>query len=296
MISRYSRVWLWLLAALLYGGPMLAGLARHGWTVLPVFAALCLLHASVIHKPDLTNVAGRMGMILLALEQIALVAILWGAGLALARFGMAIMLPLWAPVLVSALAAGVSAWAFRDAAEMDVMLESLLASLSRMTTDELPRATKGAWPKPHPETLLSLHARLDALRALESWDQGTVDLIVQGLTDDVGAEAFDPFYDLAGAEPPANEPVIDYALLRYMAEDMVMQALMTRGEAALAPMLLLNAPDARVRAEARDRLRALIALGTPRTRMPDPDWLRQLAEVYIGEGYDALADDVAALK
>ncbi len=296
MISRYSRVWLWLLAALLYGGPMLAGLARHGWTVLPVFAALCLLHASVTHKPDLTKISGRMGMILLAIEQIALVAILWGAGLALAKLGAAIMLPLWAPVLVSTLAAGVSAWAFRDAAEMDVMLDSLLASLSRMTADDLPRPPKGGWPKPHPETLLSLHARLDALRALESWDQGAVDLIVQGLTDEVGADAFDPFYDLAGAEPPENEPVVDYALLRYMADGTVTRRLMARGEAALAPMLLLTAPDAMVRAEARDRLRALIALAPPRARMPDPDWLRQLAEVFTGEGYEVLANDVAALK
>lgn len=296
MISRYSRLWLWLLSALLYAGPVLAGLARHGWTVLPVFVALCLLHSTVTRKPDLATPAGWAGLGLFTAEQSVLVTALWALGLLLAGFGASIMLPLWAPMLVSALAAGTSAWAFRDAAEMDVMLESVLDALSRIRADDLPLATKEAWPKPHPATLTALNHRLDTLRGLEDWDQGAVDLIVQELADEVGAKAFDPFYDIAAGEEKANEPIVDYALLRYTADEGVRHRLIERGEAALAPMLLLVAPDAQVRQEARDRLHDLAIQRPTPQQMPDPVWLARLADTYPGEGYELLANEVDKLR
>ncbi|MEJ1992692.1 MAG: hypothetical protein P8X50_13625 [Maritimibacter sp.] len=295
MISRYSRIWLWLLAAVLYGGPALSGLAQHGWTVLPVLTALCLMHASARHKPDLATPAGWAGLTMMVAEQTAMVTLLWAIGLGIAVSVTAIQLPIWAPMLVSALAAGVSTWAFRDAAEMDVMLESVLDALGRVRAADIPLATREAWPAPHPETLAALNQRLDALRSLDSWDQVTVDLIVQDLADTLGPEAFDPFYDFAAGEERANEPVIDYALLRFMMDEQVLQALIARGEAALAPMLLLVAPDPAVRGEARARLYDLLALSPAPRPLPDPVWLARLGEYFPDEGYEQLANAVDRL-
>ena len=98
MTGFHSRTGLTLLGVALYGGPVLAGLARHDWSVVPVLAALFLLYVAASRKPDLTTGAGRAGLAIMAATQLALVALAWGIGLALAaRFG-GYVLPLWAPV------------------------------------------------------------------------------------------------------------------------------------------------------------------------------------------------------
>ncbi|MEJ2020576.1 MAG: hypothetical protein P8X43_00705 [Maritimibacter sp.] len=105
----------------------------------------------------------------------------------------------------------------------------------------------------------------------------------------------DPFYDFAAGEERANEPVIDYALLRFMMDEQVLQALIARGEAALAPMLLLVAPDPAVRGEARARLYDLLALSPAPRPLPDPVWLARLGEYFPDEGYEQLANAVDRL-
>lgn len=288
MISRYSATGLALLGIALYGGPLLAGLARHGWAVLPVFAGLFLLYMSARRGPDLTTGAGWAGLAIMAFVQAVLVTLVWAVGLGLAALFGAIALPLWAPLLLTAIAAGLGAWAHRDAAEMDVMLDSVLEALEAAPSD----ATGGEeadWPETPAEVHAALEEALEALYNLDKLEPAVIDPVVARLDAAVGVAAFDPFYDVAGLEGDDNDPLIDYALLRFVARPHILTALIGRGEGGLAPTLLLDAPDEAVRAEARARVGDLLDAGAPDEQLPDQDWLARVAAQFEGEGYEALA-------
>jgi hypothetical protein len=284
----YSRSGLALFTVALYGGPVLAGIAGHNWSVLPVFAALLLLHVSATRKPDLATPAGWAGLAIMAATQVALATLAWAGGLLFAALAGAIMLPLWSPILLTAIAAGMGAWAYRDAAEMDVMLDSAIRALEGL---ELPHSEPGesGWPESPVEIRAALDTALERLRSHPVLDIGVVDPIVQSLEHATGAQAFDVFYDTAGQDSGGNEPVVDFALLRYIASSSVLADLVDRGEGGLAPLLLLDAPDERVRAEARARLADLVDAGAPDDQLPDPDWLDGLEQRFPGEGYRLLA-------
>jgi len=81
---------------------------------------------------------------------------------------------------------------------------------------------------------------------------------------------------------------VDFALLRFSALPQVFDQLVARGEAGLAPVLLLNAPDARVRAQARALVAHMVEAAVPVTDLPDPALLRELAGAFPGEGYNRL--------
>ena len=204
MTGFHSRTGLTLLGVALYGGPVLAGLARHDWSVVPVLAALFLLYVAASRKPDLTTGAGRAGLAIMAATQLALVALAWGIGLALAaRFG-GYVLPLWAPIAITATAAGICAWAMRDAAEMDVMLDSALARIAEFDrSDAAPQTPAAAWPDPSPETEAAVGRALSALRGLGALDPRRIDPILRKLHGETGALGFDPLYDAAGREGAA---------------------------------------------------------------------------------------------
>ncbi len=200
----------------------------------------------------------------------------------------AIMLPLWAPIAITAAAAGSGAWAHRDAAEMNVMLDSAIRAIEDLSlpqTDPL----NGGWPESTVEIRTALDVALDRLRALPHLNAGFVDPIVQALEAVTGADAFDAFYDAAGQEDDDNEPGVDLGLLRYIASPAVLIALIDRGEGGLAPQLLLDAPNASVRAEARARVADLVEAGAPDDQLPDPDWLDTLERRFPDEGYRLLA-------
>lgn len=294
MISRYSRTGLNLLGLALFGGPALAGLAGQGWAVLPVFAALFLLYVAATHKPDLSTAAGWAGLALMAAIQGMLVSVVYGLGLLAAQAaGPVIALPLWAPVLVTGAAAGFGLWAFRDAAEMDVMLDSALKALGE--TDDMLRKDRpeAPWPEAAPEVQAAADRALQAVRGAQTLDAGFVDPIVQQLESEAGVHAFDPLYDAAGLEAGANEPIVDFALLRFIASPGILSQLIDRGEGGLAPMLLLNAPSAAVRAEARACVGDLFDQKAPLNQQPDPGWLAELAGQFPGEGFEALAGELA---
>ena len=285
MFSRYSRVSLGLLALALYGGPVLAGLAGHGWAVLPVFAALFLLYVAATRKPDLSTPAGLAGLGLMAATQVALVALAWGAGLLIARLTGTLLLPLWAPLGVSAVAAGFGAWAFRDAAEMDVMLDDMLEALERVDL-RAPQMPLGAPPS---ATGRAVEAAAAALRALPRADAALIDPIVRRLDEAAGVEAFHPLYYIAGDEDaPDHDPRIDLGLLRFLARPAILRQLVARGEGGAAPQLLLDATDPGVRAEARALVDDLAKLGAPAPQLPGPAWLTALDAQFPGEGYDLL--------
>lgn len=289
MIGPRSRLGLALLGASLFCGPVLAGLARHDWSVLPVLAALFLLYTAAARRPDLRTGAGRASLATMAVVQSSLVGIGWAIGLLLADVLGAVALPLWAPLAITAFGAGVGAWAFRDAAEMDVMLDSALARIAEMETMSLPADGLAVpWPDPDPSAEEAVRHALDSLRALPGIDLAGIDRIVHRLNAEAGAAGFDPFYDAAGLEGPLNEPVVDIALLRFSALPQVFDHLVARGEAGLAPLLLLNAPNAQVRAEARALVAEMVDAAVPVTELPDPVLLRELAGTFPGEGYNRL--------
>lgn len=288
MFTRYGRTGLILFGIALYGGPFLAGLAGHGWKVLPVFAALFLLHVSATRRPDMTTAAGWAGFAMMAAVQILLVALAWGLGLGLADIAAPVALPIWAPIALTAVAAGFGAWAWRDAAEMDVMLDSAIRAIETLEPDAAP--TSGLdWPEPDPSVRAALETALEALHGLDKLNPALVDPVVRQLETDAGAAAFDPFYDLAGQDGEDNDPIVDYALLRYVASPPVLIALIGRGEGGLAPQLLLDAPDPDVRFEARGRVADLLDAGASDDQLPDADRLALLARRFPGEGYEMLA-------
>lgn len=289
MIGPRSRTGLALLGVALYGGPVLAGLALHDWSVLPVLAALFLLYIVASRRPDLSSAAGRANLAIMAVVQVALVTIGWAIGRGLADILGAVALPLWGPLAITALGAGIGAWAFRDAAEMDVMLDSALARIAEMETLPAPaRAFEVPWPDPAPEIDEAVRRALRALRDLPAIEPARVDLIVHRLNAEAGAAGFDPLYDAAGREGPLNEPVVDFALLRFASLPQVFDQLVARGEAGLAPVLLLTAPDPLVRAEARAVVADMVEAAVPATELPDPALLRELAGKFPGEGYNRL--------
>ena len=135
MIHRYSRSGLALVFGTLYGGTVLAGLAAHPLRVLPVFSALFLIHIAATRKPDLATGAGWAGLAIMAAVQAALVGLGYGLGLLVAQVTGPISLPIWLPITLTAAAAFYGAWAYRDAAEMDVMLDSTLRALEEMRAE-----------------------------------------------------------------------------------------------------------------------------------------------------------------
>lgn len=288
MFTRYGRTGFVLFAVALYGGPFLAGLAGHGWSVLPVFFALLMLYAAAARKPDLATGAGWAALAMMAATQLALAALAWGAGHAGAVVIGSLMLPQWGPIAITALAAGCGAWAWRDAAEMDVMLDSAIQALERDSrSGDIDRALD--WPEPAPEVRAALDETLTMLRGLGHWTPALIEPAVARLEARTGAAAFDAFYDCAGLIGDDNEPVIDFALLRYVARPAVLSALIDRGEGGLAPQLLLDAPDEDVRAEARARVIDLLEAGAAAHQLPDPAHLSGLARVFSDEGYEHLA-------
>lgn len=287
MISRFGRAWTLLFAAALYGGPVLAGLAGHGWNVLPVFAALFLVYVVATRKPDLSTPAGWAGLAIMAAVQIGLVALTWGAGLALSGVVAPIALPLWAPLAITGLAAGFGAWAWRDAAEMNVMLDSAIREIEAM---RFSAPAGDPWQSAPPAAQDAFERFLESLDHLDGLTPDAIDPLVQRLEAEAGPHAFDLLYDESGAGGDTNDPTIDFALLRYVAIPAVLRHLIDRGEAGLAPTLMLSAADATVRHEARARVADLIAAGAPAEQLPDPAWLESLAADYPDEGFDTLRD------
>lgn len=290
MFSRYSQTGLALLGLALYGGPLVAGMAGHALAVLPVFFALFLLYGAATRKPDLSTGAGRAGLAIIGVVQAGLVVASYGLGRGLAALTGPLIGPVileqWPPLVLTAVAAGIGAWAFRDAAEMDVMLDSAIRALEQIDA-VAGEASADGWPAAVPEAEAAVARAVTALGAIEAPREEEIDAIAARLAAEAGLAAFDPLYDTAGQET-GNAPAVDHLLLRFAARPELRRALIARGEGGMAEMLLLNAPEAGVRAAARAGVLALVRAGAPVTQLPDPVWLAALAEAYPGEGFEAV--------
>ncbi|MBV7407999.1 hypothetical protein [Maritimibacter sp. DP1N21-5] len=292
----YTRAGLALVFAPLYAGPFLAGLAGHPPAALPVFALLFLLFIAMTRRPDLHQPAGWVTLVFMAAVQLVLVGLTFGLGQLVATILPGLVpttLPVWLPLVITALASCYGVWAYSTKAEMDVFLDSALErladfdSLSAMSLAE-------AFPEPEPRIAAAVDRALADLRALpEDARVGEIDPIVQRLEMTTDAEAFDPLYDAAGEVDGHQDRRIDLGLLRYVASPRVRRQLVERGDGGLAATLLLNAPEPSIRAEARALVWTLLDDRAPADQLPDPDWLADLAREFPDEGFDRLASALA---
>jgi hypothetical protein len=99
MLNRISA--LRLATALLYFGPLLAGLSGAGWAFLPIFVVLFVLWVLFLH-PELSAAPEWLPLLERAAAQALLVAILFGVGRGLGGVnGLQVPLPVWLTVMFS---------------------------------------------------------------------------------------------------------------------------------------------------------------------------------------------------
>ena len=131
--------------ALLYLGPLLAGLGGFGWAVVPVFAAIFLLWLFILRpqqwprqaadwlKPEALTALGAQAAV-----QLLLVTICFGVGRGIGGvLGALPPFPLMLPIAVSFLSIPLSRmiWDPWKGAELDAALDGALASLAEVTPE-----------------------------------------------------------------------------------------------------------------------------------------------------------------
>jgi hypothetical protein len=86
---------------LLYLGPLLAGLAGAGWSMVPIFAALFLLWL-ILLRPEFASERAWLPRLERALVQTLLVVVFFGLGRGIGGVvGVSLGLPVWSPILLS---------------------------------------------------------------------------------------------------------------------------------------------------------------------------------------------------
>jgi len=298
-VGPYSRAVLALVFIPLYAGPGLAGLSGHPPATIPVYAALFLAFIAATRRPDLTQGPGWATLTIMAVVQTVLTGAVFGIGALIAgAWGVmgALTLPVLLPIALTATAAAYGVWSYSNRAEMDVFLESTIEKLKAIES-ESPGGAEAFHPVPSRAVQRAVDETIAALTSLpEDAQVGEIDPIMQALEAKVGIEAFDPLYDAAGEIEGQQDRRVDLGLLRFAASPRITRALLARGEGGMAAMLLINAPDAAVRHEARKRIIELIDDGAPAVQLPDAVWLDELAVLYPGEGFRDLAKSRAALS
>lgn len=99
MLNRITA--LRLATALLYFGPLLAGLSGAGWAFIPIFVVLFILWIMFLH-PELSATRAWLPLMERGIVQALLVTVLFGIGRGIGGvLGMLLPLPLWLTVLFS---------------------------------------------------------------------------------------------------------------------------------------------------------------------------------------------------
>lgn len=286
-VRRYGSILLALIMLPVYIGPALSGLAAHPLAVLPVYVGLSLLHFSATRKPDISAAVGWAALILAGLIQLAVISFLYLVGWGVGQAVPLQTLPLWLPIGVTGLGVALTAWLFRDAAEMEVFLNSALKKIEQIDENVVLE-----W---HAPTLSSpaqsaLDTAIEALKALpQDAGPGIVDPIVNRLAIEAGPDVFDAFYDIAGTTEGRADRRIDLGLLQFVTIPGVRRALLARGDLGLTPMLMITSQDPDIRQIARALIGDMINDRAPLDQLPDPVWLMELEETYPNEGYFDLA-------
>jgi hypothetical protein len=125
----YTRAGILLYALPLYAGPLLAGLAAAPLRTLAVFAAGFALVALSGRRLDLSGAPGWAGLALVLVVQLVLVTVLYALGFLVARVTGPAPLPAWLPLLLTLAAAAFAAARYRNAGEMDALLDDTLEAL-----------------------------------------------------------------------------------------------------------------------------------------------------------------------
>jgi hypothetical protein len=87
--------------ALLYFGPLLAGLSGAGWALVPIFAALFMLWL-IFLRPEMSRDRAGWALVERAAVQTLMVAVFFGIGRGIGGVaGVTLDLPSWTTVLVS---------------------------------------------------------------------------------------------------------------------------------------------------------------------------------------------------
>lgn len=157
--------------ALLYLGPLLAGLAGQGWATIPVFAAIFVLW-SVILRPrlwparlaDLARGEALVAMASLIATQLLLIALCFAFARGIGGvMGLEPPLPFWLPAAISFLSVPLSRLVWDPATEAEAGFDPLLhrpGPVSALSPDDLARtliAELSALPETLSETELQAH-------------------------------------------------------------------------------------------------------------------------------------------
>lgn len=164
--------------ALLYLGPLLAGLGGAGWPWAPAFAALFVMWLIALRPREWPRSRAEWrapGMIVRALArgavQVLLVVVLFGIGRGIGGVtGLHPLWPVWLPLAVSVLAVllGRLVWDPWQAEALDALLDQALAALDASPPDAgaaeaARRAVAGLLLRPDDSTPADIAARLDDL-------------------------------------------------------------------------------------------------------------------------------------
>ncbi|WP_204113116.1 hypothetical protein [Shimia biformata] len=126
--GRYSGLGIALFAVPFYAGPVLAGAARAPLAVIPVFAVLFLGYLVAVGRVTLSRTALPI-FLLTAVIQVILASFAYASGVALAIPLPPVTVPLWCPLLLTTAAAVWGAWRYRDAIEVNAMLNDITSTL-----------------------------------------------------------------------------------------------------------------------------------------------------------------------
>lgn len=286
MFSKYSTSGLLLYAVPLFASPLLAGWADAPWEIVPVFALL--FAALVVQTRRMPEALGALAVTAATsfVVNIGVTSLLFGLGRALAIL-TPLNLPIWLPLAMGAVAAGIGIYRYRwtpEVAQMDALMDDMLAALEG-TTSSQPQT---------PETVL--HA-IDALRGLpDPVTANQIAAIAEDLFMAHDADAFDLLFDHSFAEGDTLRdterwPLLLLALLdtphvRFIQSDL-------GGTAALAEQYL-QSPHPRVRSGVANLLRTLLTEEEDTQAFPWPYDLHQ-AEAAFPRDYAGLADALDAL-
>ncbi len=276
MFGRYSYSGLILMAAPLYAGPLLAGWSLAPWQTGAVLAGiffLMQLFRGIGGVGD--NPFGALAVLLLAAVQIMLVAVFVAAGLLGANLTRSLDLPVWVPLALTSFGAVIWGWRYRANAEMAEISAAVDSALSSIETARPFEPDKDRADDKNAPLERAVQEALKALWALPenagAGRIGQIDQIVQTLETRTGAGAFHALQ----SELLEGFPIIDLAMLRYLASPNVRRQLVDSRDLGFALSLLIDSQDTGVIHELAALTATLLDENTPASELPPPDELRR---------------------
>lgn len=276
MPPRRSRAGLILMAAPLYGGPLLAG-----WMRAPCLLSIALAAMFFLAQLFSGRSAARGEMPLplylavLAVMQGLVVLAVYAAGAGLSLLTGVLALPLWLPLALTALGASIHALRTPHAPGQDetiTLLDQALEEIGHDASFDDDEDDSATDPDLHP----AVQQAVEALWALPPDARpAEIDKVIDRLEGEVGHRAVP---ELTGAIHQGF-PQVDRAFLRYLTRPAPSRHVIAE-HTDLRPAfaLLLNSDDPGVQADLVTLVRCLLDEDAPPNALPPPEALRQRAE------------------